>query len=170
MARGLVERTDVAERLRLEALGAFDKERSSAEDVTWMRSYYARADNPRIKARLVSALTRIGGPDVDQWLLTVARNPEEDSETRSYALRRVAQTQPIADLARLYDASAERSVRESLIDALGNRAEAEATDKLIEIVKTGTDPQLRNRAISVLTSKSKKDPRTMRLLMELIDK
>jgi hypothetical protein len=170
LVRGLVERTEVSERLRIEALAAFDKERSSAEDVAWMRAYYARTDNPRIKARLVSALTRIGGPDVDQWLLTVARNPDEDSETRAYALRRVAQTQPIADLGKLYDAAADRSVRESLIEALGNRAEAEATDKLIDIVKTGTDPQLRSRAISALTSKSKKDPRTMRLLMELIDK
>jgi HEAT repeat protein len=170
MVRSLVERNDAPERLRLEALGAFDKERSSAEDVAWMRTYYSRTDNPRIKSRLVSALTRIGGPEVDQWLVTVARNQDEDSETRAYALRRVAQTQPIADLARLYDGAAERSVRESLIDALGNRAEAEATDKLIEIVKTGTDPQLRSRAISALTSRSKKDPRTLRLLMELIDK
>ena len=42
------------------------------------------------------------------------------------------------------------------------------TDKLLDIVKTGTDPQLRSRAISALTSK--KDPRTLRLLMEIIDK
>jgi HEAT repeat protein len=59
-------------------------------------------------------------------------------------------------------------VREELINALSNRAEPESTDKLIEIVKTGTDPQLRRQAISALTRK--KDPRTTRLLMELLDK
>ena len=40
--------------------------------------------------------------------------------------------------------------------------------KLIDIVKTGTDPRLRNQAINALTRK--KDPRSTRLLMEIIDK
>lgn len=166
--RGIVDRSDVPERLRLEALGAFTKERSTTEDVQWLRSLYGRTENSRIKSRVVAALTRIGGPEVDAWLLSVARNPEEDSETRSYAMRRIAETQPIAELGRLYDAAAQRSVRETLIEALAQRPEAEATDKLLEIVRTGTDPRLRSRAINALTRK--KDPRTMQLLMELISK
>jgi HEAT repeat protein len=168
--RGIVDRSETPERLRLEALSAFDKERSTSEDITWMRALYGRTENPRIKARIVSTLSNIGGSDVDQWLLAVARNTDESSETRRYAIRRVGRTLPIAELAKLYDASAERVLRESLIETLGNRAEAEATDKLIDIVKTGTDPQLRRQAISVLTRRSEKDPRTMRLLMEIIDK
>ena len=170
MVRGIVDRSDTPERLRLEALSAFDKERSTSEDVTWMRGLYGRTENPRIKARIVGTLSNIGGSEIDEWLLGIARNTEEASETRRYAVRRVGRTRPIAELAKLYDASAERVLRESLIEALGNRAEAEATDKLIDIVKTGTDPQLRRQAISVLTRRSEKDPRTMRLLMEIIDK
>jgi tetratricopeptide (TPR) repeat protein len=170
LVRGIVDRSETPERLRLEALSAFDKERSTSEDITWMRALYGRTENPRIKARIVSTLSNIGGSDVDQWLLAVARNTDESSETRRYAIRRVGRTLPIAELAKLYDASAERVLRESLIETLGNRAEAEATDKLIDIVKTGTDPQLRRQAISVLTRRSEKDPRTMRLLMEIIDK
>jgi HEAT repeat protein len=57
-------------------------------------------------------------------------------------------------------------VREYIIGALGRRTEAEATDKLIDIVKTGTDPALRRSAISALTRK--KDPRSTKLLLELI--
>jgi hypothetical protein len=101
-------------------------------------------------------------------MLTLARNPDESSDTRRYALRRVAKTLPIADLARLYDTAAERPLRESLIEALAARPESEATDKLIDIGKTGTDPRLRNQAINALTRK--KDPRSTRLLMEIIDK
>ncbi|MGQ0766623.1 MAG: HEAT repeat domain-containing protein, partial [Gemmatimonadota bacterium] len=168
LVRGIVDRSDVPERLRLEALGAFTKERSTTEDVQWLRGLYGRTENSRIKSRVVSALTRIGGAEVDAWLLSVARDPEGDSETRSYAMRRVAETQPIAELGRLYDAAAQRSVRETLIDALAQRPEAEATDKLLEIVRNGTDPRLRSRAINALTRK--KDPRTMQLLMELISK
>jgi HEAT repeat protein len=166
--RSIIERNDVPERLRSEALAAFDKERSDADDIAWLRAFYGRTDNIRLKQRVVSTLSRIGGTEVDQWLLSLARNNDESSEIRSVALRRVSQTLPIADVSRLYDASAERSVREELINALSNRTEAESTDKLIDIVKTGTDPQLRRQAISALTRK--KDPRTTRLLMELLDK
>jgi HEAT repeat protein len=168
LVRGLVERPETPERLRLEALGAFDKERSTAEDVAWMRALYGRTENSKIKARLVSTLSNIGGTEVDQWMLGIARNPDESSDTRRSALRRVGRTLPIADLSRLYDASAERTVRESVIEIFAQRAEAEATDKLIDIVKSGTDPRLRQQAISALTRK--KDPRAMRLLMEIIDK
>lgn len=166
--RNVVERAESPERLRLEALSAFDKERSTADDVAWMRGLYGRTENTRIKARIVSALANIGGNDVDQWMVTVARNADESSETRRYAIRRVGKTLPIPQLASMYDASSERTLRESLIEAMATRTEAEATDKLIDIVKTGTDPQLRRMAISALTRK--KDPRTMRLLMEIIDK
>ena len=166
--RALIDRTDVPERVRSEALAAFDKERSDADDIAWLRGFYARTDNVRLKQRVVSTLSRIGGTEVDQWFLSLARNPDESSEIRRLALRRVSQSLPVADVAKLYDASAERSVREELINALANRAEPESTDKLIEIVKTGTDPQLRRQAISALTRK--KDPRTTRLLMELLDK
>ncbi len=166
--RGIVERPETPERLRLEAVSAFDKERSTAEDAAWLRALYSRTDNDRLKSSIIQTLSNIGGQEMDQWMLTLARNPDESSDTRRYALRRVARTLPIADLARLYDTAAERPLRESLIEALASRPEGEATDKLIDIVKTGTDPRLRNQAINALTRK--KDPRSTRLLMEIIDK
>ena len=168
MVRAFVDRNDSPERLRLEAISAFDKERSTSEDVTWLRGLYARTDSPRIKQRVVSTLSRIGGTEVDQFLLSVVRNTDESSDTRGLALRRVAQSMPIGDLAKLYDGASEQNVREALIGTMAQRPEPEATDKLIDIVKNGTDPQLRRQAISALTRK--KDPRTVRLLMEIIDK
>ncbi len=168
LVRTIVERPDSPERLRLEALSAFDKDRATSDDVAWMRTLYSRTDNPRVKARIVNTLANIGGDDVDQWMLAMARNVDESSDTRRYAVRRVGRTLPIAELNKLYDTSSERAIREVLIETLAVRAEGEATDKLLDIVKTGTDPQLRSRAISALTRK--KDPRTLRLLMEIIDK
>jgi HEAT repeats len=166
--RTLVERDAAPERLRLEALGAFSRDRSTSDDIAWMRTLYGRTENARIRARIVSTLASIGGADVEAWLLALVRNSEENSESRRYAIRRVGKTLPIAELGKLYDSAAERPIREVLIETLGQRPEGEATDKLLEIVKTGTDPQLRSRAISALSSK--KDPRTLRLLMEIIDK
>lgn len=168
LVRNIVERSDSPERLRLEALSAFDKERSTSDDVAWMRTLYSRTDNARVKARIVNTLANIGGDDVDQWMLAMARNVDESSDTRRYAMRRVGRTLPIAELAKLYDTSSDRAIREVIIETLSARAEGDATDKLLDIVKTGTDPQLRRSAISALTRK--KDPRTLRLLMEIIDK
>lgn len=168
LVRNIVERSDSPERLRLEALGAFDRDRATADDIAWMRTLYSRTDNVRVKARIVNTLANIGGDEVDQWMLAMARNVDESSDTRRYAVRRVGRTLPIAELAKLYDTSSERAIREVLIETLAARAEGEATDKLLDIVKTGTDPQLRRSAISALTRK--KDPRTLRLLMEIIDK
>lgn len=168
VVRAYIERTDVSERLRFEALSAFDKERSTNEDVAWMRGLYAKTDNAKLKARLVNTLSNIGGNDVDQWMIAIARNADESTETRRYAMRRVGAAVAIAELVRLYDTVAERALRESIIDAFGNRAEAEATDKLVDIVKTGTDPQIRRQAIAALTRK--KDPRATKLLMELVDR
>jgi HEAT repeat protein len=61
-----------------------------------------------------------------------------------------------------------RPLREEIVNALADRKEPEATDKLIEIAKSGTDPQVRRSAISALTRKGAKDPRTEKMLLELI--
>jgi len=74
----------------------------------------------------------------------------------------------VADLGRMYDAADSRSMREQIISALASRKEPEATDKLIEIAKSGTDPDMRRLAINYLSRRN--DPRTTKLLMELIEK
>jgi HEAT repeat protein len=68
----------------------------------------------------------------------------------------------------MYESASSRSLREQIISILGQRKEPEATDKLIDIAKTGTDPNLRMRALNVLSEKN--DPRTRALLLELINK
>ncbi len=168
IVRALVERTDVPEQLRIEALSTFDRERSTLEDATWLFGLYNRLESPRMKARALSALIRIGGPEVDKLLLTIVRNGDEAAEVRIAALRRLGATLPIVELAKMYDGASERPIRQEIINGLEQRKENEATDKLIDIVKTGTDPELRRMAISSLTRK--KDPRTTKLLMEIIDK
>jgi HEAT repeat protein len=166
--RSLVERADAPERLRTEALSAFTSERATTDDIAWLRGVYTRLDNPRLKRSALAAIVRISGSDTDQWLMTIVRNEEEPSELRATALRRIGQTLSIADLGRMYESASSRSLREQLVNIFGQRKEPEATDKLIEIAKTGTDPNLRTRALNVLTEKN--DPRTRALLLELINK
>ena len=167
-ARAIIERNDANESLRLSALRSFDRERSSTEDAAWLRSIYPKVDNTRVKAAIIESITRIGGDGMDSWLLALAKNENESVEARSSAVRRAAQTMDIASLGKFYDAVAVQRLRSSVIDALSSRREPETVDKLVDIAKNGTDPQLRREAISALARKD--DPRAKKALLDLIDR
>jgi TolA-binding protein len=166
--RSLVERDDVSERLRSEALSAFDAERATADDVAWLRALYGKVTTSSLRARTLSAITRIGGPEVDQWLATLARDDNQPSEIRATAMRRIGQTMSVADLGRLYDSATQQRFRSEIINVLGKRKEDAATDKLIDIIKNGTDPTLRRSAINAVVNKN--DARAQQLLLEIINK
>lgn len=166
--RSLIEREDVSERVKSEALSAFNADQATAEDVAWLRALYGKSTTTSMKARTLSAIVRVGGPDVDQWLVTIARDETQPSEIRATAMRRIGQTMPVADLARLYDGATTQRFRSEIISVLGKRKEDAATDKLIDIIKNGTDPSLRRSAISAVTNKN--DPRATQLLLDIINK
>lgn len=168
VVRALVDREDVSERIRSEALSAFSPERATADDVAWLQSLYARLQSTSLKQRALSAITRIGGNEVDQWLITIVRNDNEPSSVRATAMRRIGRTLPIADLGRLYDSASQQRLRLEIISVLGHRTEDAATDKLIDIAKNGTDPTLRTRAIRALSEKD--DERTRALLLDIVSR
>ncbi len=166
--RALVERSDAPERLRSEAISTFDRERITSDETAWLRNLYPRLGSTSLKQRAVSVIARVGGAENEAWLQTILRNEDEPSEVRSTILSRLGQSMAIADLGKMYDGASSRMVREYIINALAKRAEPEATDKLLDIAKNGTDPSLRRSAISALTRKN--DPRATRLLLEMISK
>ena len=71
--RSLIENNSASEQLRITALDAFDRDRSTLDDASWLRSIYAKIESPRVKARIVSAVARIGGDQNDQWLFRLPR-------------------------------------------------------------------------------------------------
>ncbi|HEY4734517.1 MAG TPA: HEAT repeat domain-containing protein, partial [Gemmatimonadaceae bacterium] len=167
--RNIIERADVGENLRVTALTSIDRDRST-DNGAYIRSIYPRLDTPRLKAAAIQAVARAGGADNDQWLLSLVRNQNEPSDVRAMALRYAGRSTvvPVADLAKMYDAAADRPLREQLIRLYAERTEPEATDKLLDIARAGTDPDMRRYAISALSRKN--DPRTKKLLLEIIDK
>ena len=168
--RSLIERKDASETLRMQAIEAYGtKERSTPEDAAYLRALYGKVDNERMKSAILRTVARIGGKENLDWLAGIVRNQNETSQIRSMALQSLSRSDvPVADLGRMYESADSRTMREQLIAALANRKEPEATDKLIEIAKSGTDPDMRRLAINYLSRKN--DPRTTKLLMELIEK
>jgi HEAT repeat protein len=166
--RNIIERTDLSESLRATALASVDADHSS-DNGAYIRSIYPRLDTPRLKASAIRALARVGGTDNEQWLLSVVRNPNEPVDVRAMALRYAGRSSiPITDLVRMYDVAGDRPLREQLVSLYAQRPDPQATDKLLEIARTGTDPDMRRLAISALARKN--DPRTKQILLEIIDK
>jgi len=166
--RSIIERPDVSESLRASALASIDPDHTT-DGGAYIRSIYPRLDTPRLKGAAIRSIARIGGSDNDQWLLSVVRNPNEAADVRAMALRYAGRsTIPIGDLLHMYDVAGDRPLREQLISLYAERPDPQATDKLLEIARTGTDPDMRRYAISALTRKN--DPRTKQLLLEIIDK
>jgi HEAT repeat protein len=166
--KALVERNDVNESLRITALDALDPERSTAEDVAWLQSLYGKVQSPRLRSRIINAMARIGGSQNERWFMTLANNENESIEVRREALRRAGPSMDIAALGRLYDQTGQRDIRQEIVRQLGERREGESIDKLADIIRNGTDPQVRQSAVRALANK--KDPRAQKALMELLDK
>jgi HEAT repeat protein/TolA-binding protein len=167
--RALIDRKDAPLSLRVEAINSLNNDRATADDAAYLRNLYSKADNDRLKEAIISAVSRMGGAENDQFVLNIARNANESSQLRGAALSRYfrSSTGSVAELSKLYDSADNRNMRQQIINVLANRKEPESTDKLIDIVKNSTDSQLRMQAINALSRKN--DPRTVQLLNDLLD-
>lgn len=194
--RSIIEREDLSDRLRSDAISALSRgwgdhesrklvsvdgrlmvtndsaRRLSAEaeeDATYLRNAYAKATSRSVKSSILSAVGRIGGRTNEQWLMGIVRNRDEDMALRREAISRLRPAAlPVEEIGRLFDALAERELRSALVNQLASRDEPAATDKLIEIARSGTDPELRRMSIQALSRKN--DPRSTKLLLELVEK
>jgi HEAT repeat protein len=139
------------------------------DDATYLRGLYGRVQSRSVKLGIVQVMAEYGGDAGDSWLMGLARDPSEDARLRSAALSRLQRADvSVAELAKLYDTLTDRQLRSTMVQILGARSEPEATDKLLDIARHDTDPSIRRRAISALARK--KDPRTTKLLLELVEK
>jgi HEAT repeat protein/TolA-binding protein len=166
--RALIDRKDAPINLRIEAINSLNSDRATQEDMKYLRDLYARADNDAMKRAIIDAVGRMGGAESDQWVLAIARNNNESSSIRATAMSRLYRSNiTIVDLNKLYDTADSREIRQQIINILQGRKEPEAADKLVEIVKTGTDVKLRGQAINALQRKN--DPRSAQLFLDILD-
>ncbi len=169
--RTIIERSDVSEALRREALSTFSRDQNSPEDATYLRNLYPRMQSEQLKSAVLSAISRMGGPENDQFLMTIARNTAESTEMRSSAISRLSRsnsTIAVSDLAKLYDAAESRSLRSQVVNVLGQRKEPEALDKLIDILKNSTDYTIRSQVVQYLGRNP--DPKAKQALADVMGK
>jgi len=194
--RSIIERSDLPERMRSQAISQLVNSSASytwstssrtptpsgqavsrsvnselgleEEDAAFLRSLYPKTDSRTIKSAIISALGRSGGSTNDQWLMNLVKSSSEESSLRREALSRI-RSLSVEDLGRLYDALTEREFRNTIVNQLASNEENKATDKLIEIAKTSTDPSVRRQAVQALYRR-KDDPKAVAYLRELVER
>jgi HEAT repeat protein len=142
----------------------------SADDVNYLRSLYGKLESPRLREAALISVSRVDTPDNAQFLLGITRNVNESTSLRTTALQRLGRMKSVSlnDIAKLYDIADARSLREQILYALSQRKEPEAIDKMMEIARKDTDPQIRRTAISLLMRSN--NERAKKLLQELVER
>ena len=155
----MLDKREGTESQRREAIRSFDRNNMTAEDAAYLRNLFNRRDeSDRIKEEVLNVLAQVPTEENIKFLLDVSKNPNESSTLRSRALRVVTRTSLSTDeLIKLYDASDARSMRQTLVQALSDRREQPALNKLLEIAKCSTDPEVRRYTIQALLNKNDKN-------------
>jgi len=159
MRMTLIDNRNAPERQRTEAIRNLGGDNMSPDDAAYLRGLFNRpGESDNVKQAIVSTLGNVPTEENLKFLMDVAQNQNESSTIRSYAFRRVTSKQNLSteNLIKMYDATDNRSMRNSIVDALSARGEPAAINKLLEIVKSSTDPDVRSNAITELLSKHDK--------------
>jgi len=170
--RTIIEREDAPERVRYDAILTITRTRNdrqpTADDLAYLRTLYPKVQSQRLRQAIITALARVEAVENKQFFQAIVRNQAEATSVRASAMQRLGAMATLDELARFYDIADARSLREQILQALYRRKEPEAVDKMMEIARKDTDPQIRRTAISLLARR--KDPRAQQLLQDLLDK
>lgn len=165
--RDYARRADAPRELRAHAIHWLGQGRSGG-NVTFLRDLYTQLDDRELKERVIFVLSQTRSDDNAAYLLNIALDQAEDIELRKRALFWIGQTRTGGgELYGLYDRVTSRELKEQLLFVFSQRGrDPAAVDKLIDIVRTEPDLELRKRAIFWLGQTS--DPRAAQVLEEII--
>ncbi len=155
------------EPLRVTVIRGLGREYATGRDLELLRSRFASLGSTAAKQAVLSTLGEQGGATNVQWLLGVAGSADATPDLRAdatEAAQRAGAT--TAQIGRLYDQAPDRRGKEAAINALLRNGDRAAVDRLIQIAKSETDPQVRRSLISRLGRLE--DERVKELLKELV--
>ncbi|MFN2564607.1 MAG: HEAT repeat domain-containing protein [Gemmatimonadaceae bacterium] len=166
--RGVVERADLPDELLAVAIRGVGREFATARDAQLLRQVYPKLTSERTKQSVINTLGEIGGSENERWLLAVARDENERQSLRRQALQHARRAgAPMTELVAMYDRTTDLAMKEMLISVYVESGERVATDKLLAILKSEENRNLRRRAISQLSRSE--DPRVKEALQKIVD-
>lgn len=142
---------------------------ATADDFRFLRELFGRVDSRKMQDQILMAMSQGSDKESRQWLLSVARDESAPVESRKKAIFWAGQGDvPTADIAGVYDAVSNRTVKEHTIFVLSQRDDKAATDKLMAIVNGNGDRELRKKALFWLGQKD--DPAVTKAISDLVMK
>lgn len=167
--RAAAERQDLAEDARVSAINGIAGSYATSSDATFLRALYARVSSDRLRDAILSGVANIGGKESRDWIIGIAKNPDESLRERRRAVQMADRLgMSGADLALMYDSVNEADLHATMISVLAQNGTRAAADKLIAIAKG--DPVLRNRTRAIQALGKFDDPRVKAALRELVGK
>jgi len=145
-------------------------QKRSAENAQYLKDFYAKTTSKVLKEKILFSVSQMSLEENARWLVGIAQNAREPMDIRKNALFWAGQMKqvPFTELAAMYDRVQDREMKEQLIFVYSQRQGTESVDKLIQIARTETDPELRKNAIFWLSQS--RDPRVADFLLEMINR
>lgn len=144
-------------------------ERQGGGDVAFLSEIFGRVDSESLKERVLFAAGESEDPEAADWLLGVAADAGQPMELRKKALFWAGESDVEgidARLIGLYDRVGETELKDQLLFVYSELDTPAAIDKLFQVARTETDPELRKKALFWLGESD--DPRVPGFLEELI--
>lgn len=168
--RTTLQRDDLSDDVMAQVIRSLGQQYSTAADAALLRSIYPKLRGEKSRNAVINAVGEVGGTENVRFLMDVARNDSSmNSGRRSQALEAANRAGvTTADLIKLYDGTTDQRLKESVVNILVRVGDQAATDKLISIIKTETNYNIRRSTISRLSNSD--DPRIRAALKDIISR
>jgi HEAT repeat protein len=165
--RAMASSTDLADDLRGEAIFAIGHGSPTADDGAFLRRIYPTLASRELRERTLQSVANLPGDESWRWLLALAADQRQASESRRQALFWAGQgAAPVAEIVSLYGRLGDAEVKEHAVFVLSQEHESAATDALLEIARRDPDPRMRRKALFWLGQID--DPRVATLIREML--
>ena len=165
--RTTLQRTDLADDVMATVIQSLGREYSTAQDAALLRTAYPRLTGERSRNAVISAVAEVGGTENVRWLMSIARNDSSSDSRRRQALDAAVRAGvPSVELIQLYDATTDHRLKETVISQLVRIGDEASVNKLVTIVKSETNYNIRRSTISKLSNSE--DPRIRQALKDII--
>jgi len=166
--REFAERRGASEELRAQAIFWLGQ-RKSTENAEFLKALYTRLDSDELKDKVLFSLSQQRGMGNEKWLMGIVTNRGENVELRKKALFWAGQGGvDVAELIPFYARLTDREMKEQMIFVLSQKKSTAAVDKMLDIARNDSDPELRKKAIFWLGQS--RDPRVQQFLLDLINR
>jgi HEAT repeat protein len=167
--RTTVQREDLPDDVMAQVIRSLGQDYSTSQDAALLRAAYPKLRGERSKMAVISAVGDVGGTENIKWLMDLARNDSTNQSRRTNALEAANRAGiPTAELIKLYDGTADQRLKESVVSLLVRAGDEASTDKLIAILKTETNYNIKRNLISRLSSSD--DPRIKQALKDIVSR